>query len=155
MPADPDLGLPPAAPPPRVDVRAARLSQGAVAALVVSALATRSWPLLALPALHLALSAGLGRRGNVAVRLFDTFLRPRLGPPEYEDARPPRFASLVGAVFLGAALAAHAAGATALGWALAAIVGALALVGATSGACLGCWLYGYLGPFRAVVRWIG
>jgi len=148
----------PAAPPrpaPKVDVRAARLSQASVGILVSAALALRASPLLVVPALHLALSAAFGGRGNVAIRAFDAFLRPRLGPPSFEDARPPRFASLVGALLLVAALLAHAGGAPALGWALAAIVGALALVAATTGACLGCWLYGYLGPLRGVVRWIG
>jgi hypothetical protein len=140
---------------PRVDVRAARLSQALVAAAVIGALLLRAPALLALAALHLALSAALGRRGNAAVRFFDAALRPRLGPPSWEDARPPRFANLVGATFLAAALAAHAAGAPTLGWALAGIVGALALVASTTGACLGCWLYGYLGPLRSLVRWIG
>src|SRR5512140_1328433 len=126
-------------PLPRVDVRAARLSQG----------------LLAVAGLHLALAAALGRRGNVAVLFFDAVLRPRLGPPAWEDARPPRFASLVGAAVVAAALVAHAAGAAALGWSLAAVVGALAGVAAATGACVGCWLYGYLGPFRGLVRWIG
>ncbi len=140
---------------PQVDVRAARLSQGLVAVLVLGAIAARAWPLLVLPALHLALSAALGRRANVALRAFDAYLRPRLGPPALEDARPPRFANVIGAVFLGASLVAHGAGATALGWALAGVVGALALVASTTGACLGCWLYGYLGPLRGMVRWIG
>ena len=139
----------------RVDVRAARLSQALVAALVALAAASGSAVVLALAGAHLALSAALGRRGNVAIRLFDAALRPRLGPPAYEDARPPRFASLVGAVLLAAALAAHAAGAGALGWAFAGIVGTLALLAAATGACLGCWLYGHLGPLRGVVRWIG
>jgi hypothetical protein len=149
----PDPAL--AAPAPRVDVRAARLSQSLVAALVGAALLLRLPALLALAALHLGLSAALGRRGNAAVRFFDAALRPRLGPPTFEDARPPRFANLVGATFLASSLAAHAAGAPALGWALAGIVGALALVASTTGACLGCWLYGYLGPLRGLVRWIG
>lgn len=140
---------------PTVDVRAARLSQALVAALVLAAAALGAWRLLALPALHLALSAALGRRGNVAIRLFDALLRPRLGPPELEDARPPRFASLVGASFLGASLVAHAAGASALGWALALVVGALALLASTTGACVGCWAYGYLGPFRRLLRRLG
>ena len=140
---------------PTVDVRAARLSQALVAALVLAAAALGAWKLLFLPAIHLALSAALGRRGNVAVRAFDALLRTRLGPPALEDARPPRFANLVGAAFLAASIAAHAAGAAALGWALALVVGGLALVASTTGACLGCWAYGYLGPFRRVLRWLG
>jgi hypothetical protein len=147
--------VPPGPGAPAVDVRAARLSQGLVAVLVLAAAALGAWGLLAVPAAHLALSAALGRRGNLAVRAFDAWIRPRLGPPVYEDARPPRFANLVGASFLAAALVAHAAGAPALGWALALTVGALALVASTTGACLGCWAYGYLGPFRGLLRRLG
>src|SRR5512133_3033704 len=148
----------PAAPAPgapTVDVRAARLSQTFVAALVLAAAALGSWKLLAVPAAHLALSAALGRRGNTIVRAFDAWIGPRLGPPLLEDARPPRFANIVGALFLAAALLAHAAGAAALGWALALVVGALALVASTTGICLGCWMYGYLGPFRGLLRRLG
>jgi hypothetical protein len=140
---------------PAVDVRAARLSQALVAALVLAAVALGAWPLLAVPAAHLALAAALGRRGNVAVRAFDAWLRPRLGVPVLEDARPPRFASLLGAVFLAAALLAHAAGASLLGWSLALAVGVLATVASATGACLGCWAYGYLGPFRGLLRRLG
>lgn len=140
---------------PTLDVRAARLSQGLVTALVLVAAAAGRWELLALPALHLAFSAALGRRGNVAVRAFDALLRPRLGAPALEDARPPRFANVVGATFLVASLVAHAAGAAALGWALALVVGALAFVASATGACLGCWAYGYLGPLRHLLRRLG
>jgi hypothetical protein len=140
---------------PAVDVRAARLSQGLVAALVIAAAAGGAWQVLALPAVHLVLSAALGRRGNVAVRAFDALLGPRLREAVLEDARPPRFANVIGAAFLSASLAAHAAGAPALGWALALVVGGLALVASTTGACLGCWAYGYLGPFRHLLRRLG
>ncbi len=140
---------------PTVDVRAARLSQGAVAALGLAAAALGAWELLAVPAAHLALSAALGRRGNAVVRAFEAWLRPRLGAPVLEDARPPRFANVVGAVLLAAALLAHASGAAILGWGLALLVGALALLAATTGFCLGCWMYGWLGPFRGVLRRLG
>ncbi len=140
---------------PTVDVRAARLSQATVAALVLAAAALGSWKLLAIPAAHLAASAALGRRGNAVVRAFDAWLRPRLGAPVVEDARPPRFANVVGATFLAASLLAHAAGAGVLGWALALAVGALALVASATGVCLGCRVYGYLGPFRGVLRRLG
>jgi len=155
MPATPSTEALAAPGVPLVDVRAARLSQALVASLVLAAAALGAWKLLALPALHLALSAALGRRGNLAVRAFDLFLRPRLGPPAFEDARPPRFASLVGAIFLAGSLLAHAASAATLGWALALSVGGLALVASTTGACLGCWAYGYLGPLRGALRRLG
>lgn len=140
---------------PSVDARAARLSQAIVGALVLAAAAIGTWELLAVPAGHLALSAALGRRGNLAVRAFEAWIAPRLGAPLLEDARPPRFASLVGAVFLSLSLLAHGAGAASAGWLLALVVGALAVVGASTGACLGCWAYGYLGPLRSLVRRLG
>lgn len=144
---------PPLAPGvPLVDSRAARLSQGLVATLVLSAAALGEWRLLALPAVHLALSATFGRRANVAVLAFEALVRPLLATSRPEDARPPRFANVIGLAFLSAALAAHAAGAAALGWVLALVVGSLALVAAVTGACLGCWAYGYLGPARGLLR---
>ena len=85
-------------PVPRVDARAARLSQALVAALVALALLLRAPALLAVAGIHLALAAALGPRGDVAIRVFDA---------------------------------------------------------ASTGTCVGCWLYGYLGPFRGLVRWIG
>jgi hypothetical protein len=142
----------PAAPAPLVDVRAVRLSQALVAALVVVALASGAWELLALPALHLASSAALGRRGNLAARAFDAAVAPRLGAGPLEDARPPRFASGIGAALLAASLLAHAAGAPVVGWALALAVGALALVAAATGACVGCWAYGRLRGVREALR---
>lgn len=128
-------------PVPLVDVRAARLAQATTAALVALALAARAPWLLALPALQCAASALLGRRGNLAVRLFEAVVAPRLAGRRLEDARPPRFASAVGAAALLAAMGAHAAGAPGPGWALATIVGILALLAAATGLCLGCWLY--------------
>jgi hypothetical protein len=142
----------PLAPVPLVDSRAARLSQALVATLVLSAAALGDWRLLALPALHLALSAVLGQRGNVAVLAFDALVRPLLASSSPEDARPPRFASVVGLAFLSAALASHAAGAATLGWVLALLVGSLAMLASVTGACLGCWAYGYLGPARGLLR---
>jgi Domain of unknown function (DUF4395) len=126
---------------PAVDARAARSAQALVAVLVSAAAAAADWRLLAVPALHLALAAALGRRGNLPVRAFDAWIRPRLGAPEWEDARPPRFASTVGAIFLAASLLAHALGQHVLGWALAAAVGALAAIAAATGLCVGCKLY--------------
>lgn len=140
------------APVPVVDARAVRLSQGLVAALVLAAAALGDWRLLALPALHLALSVALGRRGNVALLAFDALLRPHLAGSHPEDARPPRFANAIGLALLSGALAAHAAGAAVVGWGLALLVGSLALVASVTGACLGCWTYGYLRPARALLR---
>ena len=128
-------------PSPAVDSRAVRLSQGLVAALVVAAAALRAWPLLLVPAAHLAASAALGPRGNLVGPLFRRLVRPHLAGDAPEDARPPRFAATLGATFLSASLLAHAAGVAPLGWALAGAVAVLALLSATTGLCIGCRLY--------------
>ncbi len=126
---------------PLVDARAARFAQAAVALLVLAAAALGDWRLLAVPALHLGASAALGRRGNLPVRFFDAFVRRRLATAALEDARPPRFANVIGAVFLAASLLAHAAGAPLAGWGLALAVAVLAALAATTGFCVGCRLY--------------
>jgi len=93
-------------------------------------------------AVVLFLGAALGPRWGPFLRLYATVVRPRLGPPaELEDPRPPRFAAVVGVVFLTAASLAFAAGAPGLGWALALIVAALAGLAASTGICVGCELW--------------
>lgn len=128
-------------PPPLVDARASRVAQGLTALLTLLPLATGVWPLLALPLAHLLSALVVGKRGNVGLLAFDAFLAPRLGPGEQKDARPPRFANLVGALFLLGAIGAHLAGLAWLGRGLAAVVAALAALAATTGFCLGCKIY--------------
>ena len=65
----------------------------------------------------------------------------RLGEGRLEDARPPRFANMVGLVFLAAASAAYLAGLQTLGATLGLLVAALALLAATTGFCAGCTAY--------------
>jgi hypothetical protein len=137
---------------PLVDVRAARLAQTFTAALVLLAAALRAPALLLLPLAHLVASLAGGPRANVALRLFERTLRPRLGPGPVEDARPPRFANLLGAAFLATSLALLAGGLQAAGWALALAVGGLAAVAAATGFCLGCWAYRLAAPLRGVRR---
>ena len=105
------------------------------------------------PAIGLALgvSAYFGTRYSILGRPWP-FIRAafRLGPPaELESEVPPRFAQGLGALGLGLASLALIAGAvtgaslaTAAGWALAGVVGALQLLLAATGYCLGCRLYG-------------
>ncbi|HYX91883.1 MAG TPA: DUF4395 family protein, partial [Myxococcaceae bacterium] len=69
-----------------VDVRGARTAGATTAALVLLAFLVGWWPLLLLPALHLAASFALGKRGNLPLRAFDAWIRPRLGPGALEDA---------------------------------------------------------------------
>ncbi len=127
--------------PAVIDERATRASQALVALLTLGAFAAGLWPLLALAALHLAATLFLGRRANVAFRLWFDVLQPRLGEGPLEDARPPRFANQVGLALLAAATAAHLAGFPRLGWALGLAVGGLALLSAATGLCVGCRMY--------------
>jgi hypothetical protein len=74
--------------------------------------------------------------------LFAKAVRPRIGAPaELEDARPPRFAQLVGFLFLVVALAGFLTGATVLGYVATAFALIAALLNATVGFCLGCEMY--------------
>lgn len=130
-----------ARPIPTVDARASRLSSALTAGLTLVPLSTGTWPLLALPMAHLLSALVVGQRGNVGLLAFDALFARRLGPGERKDARPPRFANLVGALFLAAAVVLHLTGLGALGWACAAVVAVLSTLAATTGFCLGCSLY--------------
>ncbi|MCA1841494.1 MAG: DUF4395 family protein, partial [Actinobacteria bacterium] len=68
-------------------------------------------------------------------------VQPRVGEGEIEDSRPPRFANIVGAVFLGSATLSYAVGFVGLGQALGGIVAVLALLAASTGLCVGCEIY--------------
>ena len=58
-----------------------------------------------------------------------------------EDPMPHQFAQAMGSVFLVAAFAALAGGATSLGWGLNFIVTALAFINLTVQFCMGCFVY--------------
>lgn len=74
--------------------------------------------------------------------VFARLVRPRIGPPaETEDARPPRFAQVVGLGFTVVALLGFVAGLTTLGYVATAFALVAALLNAAVGFCLGCELY--------------
>ncbi len=124
-----------------IDARAPRTNQTVVGVLSLVAFVTGWWPILGLLAAQLAIGLRFGRRYCLACFLYFSVIQPRFGEGPIEDSRPPRFANIVGVVFLGAATLAHAVGLTALGWALGLIVAALALLAATTGFCVGCEMY--------------
>ena len=124
-----------------IDARAPRTNQAIVGALSLIAFVTGLWPILALLAAQLAIGLRFGRRWCLPCLLYFNVIQPRFGEGPVEDSRPPRFANLVGVVFLGSASLAHALGLTALGWGLGLIVAALALLAATTGMCVGCEMY--------------
>lgn len=124
-----------------IDARAPRTNQAIVGTLSLVAFLTGWWPILGLLAAQLAIGLTFGRRWCLPCVLYFEVLQPRFGEGPIEDSRPPRFANMVGVVFLGSATLAHAAGLTALGWGLGLIVAALALLAAITGLCVGCEIY--------------
>ena len=124
-----------------IDERAPRVNQAVVGAVVLLGVVTGWWWLYALLALQLALGLRLGRRWCLACVAYFELIQPRLGEGRLEDARPPRFANMVGLGVLGAATLASLAGLDLLGAALGALVAALALLAAATGFCAGCTAY--------------
>ena len=121
-----------------IDARAPRFNQATIGVLAALAVATGWWWLLGLLGLQLLVGLTLGRRFCLPCLAYFEFVQPRFGEGPLEDARPPRFANLVGAVFLTAATVAYATGLTTLGAVLGGIVAALALLAAATGFCTGC-----------------
>jgi phosphate/sulfate permease len=124
-----------------IDARAPRFNQAVVGVLALLAVTTGPWWLLALLAAQLAVGLTLGRRYCLPCLAYFELVQPRFGEGPLEDARPPRFANLVGVVFLTAASVAFVAGASGLGAALGALVATLALLAAATGLCVGCEAY--------------
>jgi hypothetical protein len=124
-----------------IDARAPRFNQAVIGLLALVAITVGPWWLLALLALQLALGLTLGRRWCLPCRAYFDLVQPRFGEGPLEDARPPRFANLVGAVVLSAASLAFLAGWTRAGLALGGLVAFLALLAAATGFCAGCTAY--------------
>jgi hypothetical protein len=133
-----------------VDARAPRFTQAVIGVLALAAFATGWWPLLAILAAQLAIGVTLGRRWCVPCVFYFEVLQPRFGEGPIEDARPPRFANIVGVVVLGTASLAHAFGLNTFGWALGLLVAGLALLSAATGFCVGCETYKLLAHFRGI-----
>lgn len=129
-----------------IDSRAPRFNQATIGVLAALAVATGWWWLLGLLGLQLLVGLTFGRRFCLPCLAYFEIVQPRFGEGTLEDARPPRFANLVGAVFLAAATVAYAIGLTTLGALLGAVVAALALLAAATGFCTGCEAY-KLGSF--------
>ena len=131
--------------PTQVDPRGLRVSAGITAGVLALVLVTPgpvSGTLLAIQVAVFALSALVSLKLSPYSVFFATVVRPRIGPPaELEDARPPRFAQLVGLVFTGAALIAFLAGATTVGYVATVFALVAALLNASVGLCLGCEIY--------------
>jgi uncharacterized membrane protein len=124
-----------------IDERAPRVNQAVVGAVSLVAVLTGWWWLLALLALQLALGLTFGRRWCLACVAYFELIQPRLGEGRLEDARPPRFANMVGLAVLSAASLAYVLDAPRLGAGLGLLVATLALLAAVTGFCAGCTAY--------------
>ncbi len=132
-----------------IDARAPRFNQATVGILSLVAVVTGWWFLLALLGGQLIVGLVFGRRWCLSCLAYFELVQPRFGEGPLEDSRPPRFANIVGAVFLTAATLSYAVGLPVAGAVLGSIVAALALLAAVTGFCtgceaykLGCWLTG-------------
>lgn len=124
-----------------IDSRAPRFNQAVIGTGAALAVALGWWWLLGLLALQLAVGLTFGRRFCLPCLAYFELVQPRFGEGPLEDARPPRFANMVGIAFLGAAALAPLAGLTTLAAVLGGLVAALALIAAATGFCTGCEAY--------------
>jgi hypothetical protein len=133
-----------------IDARAPRTNQAIVGTLSLVAVITGWWPILGLLAGQLAIGLLFGRRYCIPCLLYFEVIQPRIGEGPIEDSRPPRFANVVGAVFLSAATISYLVGWSMLGLALGLIVAGLALLAAITGLCVGCEIYRFAARLRGV-----
>ena len=124
-----------------IDARAPRVNQAVIGIVSLVAVTLGPWWLLTVLAVQLIVGLTLGRRWCLACVAYFELIQPRFGEGPLEDARPPRFANLVGTVFLSAATVAYLAGAETAGALLGVIVAALALLASGTGFCAGCEAY--------------
>ena len=133
-----------------IDARAPRFNQVVVGSVSLIALLTGAWWLLGLLALQLIVGLTFGRQFCLPCVFYFEVIQPRVGEGEIEDSRPPRFANIVGAIFLTSATLAHVAGLHTLGWILGGTVATLALLAATTGLCVGCEMYRFGAKLRGI-----
>jgi hypothetical protein len=124
-----------------IDSLAPRFNQVVVAGFAAIAVFTGWWWLLVLLAVQLVVGLAFGRRYCLPCLAYFELVQPVLGEGPLEDARPPRFANMVGAAFLTVASVSYLAGAEVLGAVLGGLVAVLALLAATTGFCAGCEAY--------------
>jgi hypothetical protein len=125
-----------------VDVNIPRFNQACVAAITAIAFVFGVWQLVPVVAVVLGLTRFGGPKVGLFTQTYVRLIRPRIGGEiATESVAPPKFAQLVGVVFLASATAAFVAGLMILGWILTLIVTGLAALAAATRVCVGCILY--------------
>lgn len=137
--------------PKEVNERAARLVAGAVALSVLIALPLDARAVIPVLAAGFWLRVLFGPRVSPLARLAVWFA-PRRWPVVLVPGAPKRFAQGVGALFTTISTILLYAGAPSVGWSLAAVILLCAAVEATQAFCVGCWMYGRLGPLTVWVH---
>ncbi len=133
-----------------IDARAPRFNQAVVATLSLVAVVTGFWPLLALVGAQLAVSVLFGRQYCLPCVFYFEVVQPRVGEGRLEDSRAPRFANILGALFLLSGALAWGFGAPLAGQVLGGLVAGLATLAVTTGLCVGCEVYRVLARLRGV-----
>jgi hypothetical protein len=133
-----------------IDARAPRFNQVVVGTVSLVAVATGWWPLLALLGLQLGVGLRFGRQYCLPCVAYFELIQPRFGEGPLEDSRPPRFANKIGFAVLTVASIAYVAGFGLAGAGLGLIVASLAILAATTGFCVGCWIYKIGAPFFGI-----
>jgi hypothetical protein len=133
-----------------IDARAPRVNQAFVGSLSLLAFLLGLEWLPGLVGLQLLIGLTLGRRWCLWCVLYFEVIQPRFGEGSIEDSRPPRFANMVGVLFLGSATLAFLLDAAAVGWTLTLIVAGLALLSAATGFCAGCEMYRLTARLRGI-----
>lgn len=131
-----------------VDPRLLRFSAGATAGvlavvlLIVDVARPLSIGLLGSQVAVFAFTAFVSFQWSLWAQIYARFIWPRVGAPSrLEDARPPRFAQLLGFVLTASALVLFAAGIDVAGYGLTALALGVAALNASTGWCLGCKVY--------------
>lgn len=133
-----------------IDRNAPRFNQAVVALASLTGVLSGLWPLLALMGAQLGVGVLFGRRYCLPCLAYFELVQPRLGEGELEDSRAPRFANILGTVFLLGGAALWAAGFPTAGKALGLLVAGLATLAVTTGLCVGCEAYRLLARLRGL-----
>jgi hypothetical protein len=133
-----------------IDARAPRFNQAVIGSLSLLAFLLGLEWLPGLLGLQLLVGLTIGRRYCLPCLLYFELIQPRIGEGQIEDARPPRFANMVGVAFLSSATLAFLLDAPTVGWTLTLIVAALALLAAITGFCAGCEMYRLSARLRGI-----
>lgn len=114
-----------------------RFAQAITGMLALEAVVFGSWPVVPV-ALALIVLNLMGPRWSPVAWLFRLFAPP---PRDLEPATPVRFAQILAATMLGAAIVLWLTGLGTAGWIVVGVVAVVALFSAATGFCIGCEMY--------------